>query len=286
MPERVSIVPMLKIAARIPGWAWRPLVRASSWVVVKQRRTAVRQWRLNVEVAIGRPPTDLETRQAIFSWYRNLAGSVQLSRLTRNQVLAQVLCEPDDLQRFRDAFNGPGAIVALPHMGDWDLAGAWAGALGMPVSSVAERLADEEFTYFMAVRSRVGMRIYAHNDPGSTRKLIDDLAERRVVALVADRDMSRNGIPVHWNTPSGPRDVTLSPGPAHMARSTGATLLGAVSTFEDNKMRLVFDPIEVDRGEDGIRVTTQRLADYFSAAVQAKPTDWHLMQRFFPGVTA
>jgi KDO2-lipid IV(A) lauroyltransferase len=158
----------------------------------------------------------------------------------------------------------------------------------MPVSSVAERLADEQFNYFMRVRSKVGMTIYSHKDRHSFEKLSDDLGRGQIVALVADRDLSRHGVKVTWETRSGPQQVTMPPGPVRLAQTTGATLLAAVCTFiEDYKMRINFyGPIKVEPGEEGLISTTQRLANIFSEAVEEKVVDWHLMQRFFPGVRA
>ena len=54
----------------------------------------------------------------------------------------------------RTAYAGPGAVVALPHSGNWDLAGAWACLTGMPVTTVAEQLSEAEYAAFMAFRER------------------------------------------------------------------------------------------------------------------------------------
>ncbi|MCL2783513.1 MAG: phosphatidylinositol mannoside acyltransferase, partial [Propionibacteriaceae bacterium] len=220
-------------------------------------------------------------------WFRNLAGSVRLGRLSQKQILRHVRVDDESARLVHDCWASTGAVIALPHMGDWDLSGAWACAMGMPVSSVAERLPDEEFAYFMGVRKRVGMTIYSHKDHDSVSKLADDLARGHLVALVADRDLSRHSVPVVWQTPSGPQRVTMPPGPALVARKTGAALLVAQSVYQRSGITLRFmGPVEVDMGDDGVAVTMQRVADYFAKLVTAKPVDWHLMQRFFPDVVA
>lgn len=287
LPEKLPLVPLLKLAVHVPDAAWRPLARWASAFAVWKGYRPVRQWRMNAEVVMGRPPTDPEARAAVFSWFRNLIGSVQLGKHSPAQLVARVQIDPVDADLLKQAHAGPGAVVALPHMGDWDLCGAWATALGLPVSSVAERLADEEFEYFMGVRAKAGLRIYSHKDRTSLLHLENDLRQHRVVALVADRDLSRAGIPVQWQTATGPRQVTMPRGPAFLAQTTGASLLVAISDYQGDRMRLrFFGPIQVDPGEEGIVTTTQRLADIFSAEVMANPIDWHLMQRFFPGVRA
>jgi KDO2-lipid IV(A) lauroyltransferase len=221
------------------------------------------------------------------SWFRNLANSVRLGRYSQSQILRLVQVDEASAKLVRDAWETTGAVIALPHMGDWDLSGAWACAEGMPVSSVAERLPDEEFAYFMRARRRVGMTVYSHKDAEVMDKLAADLASSHLVALVADRDLSRHSIPVVWQTASGPQHVTMPPGPAVLARRTGAQLLVARSLYRRGGISLRFmGPIEVDMGEDGVAITTQRLADVFASLVAEKPVDWHLMQRFFPGLKA
>jgi len=287
LPSWMSVVLAYRIAAIIPDWAWRPIVRYAGWLSVRNHYRAERQWRLNAAIMMGRPVTDAESRAGMRSWLRNLANSVRIGRYSQAQILRLVAVDDASAKLMRDAWATTGAIVALPHMGDWDLSGAWACATGVPVSSVAERLPDAEFEYFMKVRQRAGMTIYSHKDKDSLDKLADDIKRGHLIALVADRDLSHRSVPVVWQTASGPQHVTMPPGPAVLARRTGAQLLVAQSVYRRGGITLRFlGPVEVDMGEDGVAVTTQRLADWFARLVTEKPVDWHLMQRFFPGLTA
>ena len=287
LPGGMSVITAYRIAAVIPNWAWRPVIRFGAWLALRKNYRAARQWRLNAAVMLGRQPTDAEVKAGVASWLRNLAGSVRLGRLSKKQILQQCHVDAESDALLRKSWSTTGAVVALPHMGDWDLSGAWACATGIPVSSVAERLPDAEFAYFMEVRRRVGMTIYSHKDTGSLELLAEDLKNGHLVPLVADRDLSRHSVPVVWNTPSGPQHVTMPPGPAILARKTGATLLVAWSVYTKKGIQLTFHgPIEVDMGEDGVAVTCQRIADVFAEVVAETPTDWHVMQRFFPGLTA
>ncbi len=53
-----------------------------------------------------------------------------------------------------------GAVLALSHSGNWDAAGAWVAAMGMPITTVAERLQPEElYERFLAFRQGLGMEI-------------------------------------------------------------------------------------------------------------------------------
>ena len=287
LPKFLPMVRVLKIGARIPNWAWRPLAKFSAWLAVTRDYKAVRQWRLNAQVMLNRTPTRAECKAAMESWFESLAGSVQLSKYSPAQNFRRVVIDDADFNRLADSRRGRGAIVALPHMGDYDLAGAYFCAKGLPVSAVGERLPDQEFEYFMTVRQTVGMTVYPHGDPAVMDTLAADLARGQVVALVSDRDLSRHSVPVVWRTRSGERHVTMPPGPALLAQRTGADLLVAICTYEGKRMRVrMFGPVPVDPGEDGVISTSQRLADIYCEHVADKVIDWHLMQRFFPGVVA
>ena len=287
MPSWMSVVSVMKVAAHIPNWAWRPIIRFSAWLAVFRGYRAPRQWALNAGVIMGRPPTKAETRAGMRSWLRNLAMSVRLGRLSTKQILKMVHVNAESEKLLRESWSSTGAVVALPHMGDYDLGAAWVCAAGIPVSAVAERLPDDEFEYFMEVRKQIGMTVYSHKQPDTLGKLAEDLKAGKLIALVADRDLSRSSIPVVWQTASGPQQVTMPPGPAVLARRTGAALLIATIQYTRRGIDLRFlGPVEVDMGDDGVAVTTQRIADYFAQLVAEKPEDWHLMQRFFPDAVA
>lgn len=266
-----------------PRPVWRSGIWVASWWFAWRPNQAIRRWQYNAGVVLGRQPTRRETRHAFVSWGRNLFESLTLHRYSRFERRALVRVSPADRERI-DAAYRQGAVVALPHMGSWDLAGAWACAEGMPVSSVAEQLPDKEFRLFVRIREDLGFKIYGHRDPQAVPKLITDVRQGRLVCLVADRDMSRHGVPIEWMTPNGAVQVTMPPGPARIAQRTGAVVLPLASHYlPDGAMRLaVGDAISVAPGREGVAEATQRLADFFSAQVASNVTDWHMLQRFFP----
>ncbi len=120
---------------------------------------------------------------------------------------------------------GTGVIAVLPHMGNWDAAGRAMLQRGLPVVSVAERLQpDELFRLFLEHRQALGMTIIGLEQNGRVgRALTTALAESRVVALVADRDLTGRGVEVEMF--GGRRK--LPAGPALLALSTDAPIVVA-----------------------------------------------------------
>ena len=77
-------------------------------------------------------------------------------------------------------------MVALPHSGNWDLAGAYAQLTGMPVTTVAEALPGPDFAAFVAFRERLGMQVLSHRDPAVIGELLGG-RPRRPAGLPARR---------------------------------------------------------------------------------------------------
>lgn len=268
----------------LPHPIWQAAIALAAEYLSWRPNKWMRRWSHNASVATGRTPTRREVAAAYRSWGRNLFESIQMGRMSQDAIRARVLVSDEDRRRLSEAIAAGGAVVALPHMGSWDLAGAWACVNGMPISTVAEQLDSKEFKLFLDVRERLGFTVYSHTDHRSVVKLIHDLREGAVVCLVADRDMSRSGVPVQWPTPTGPVTVTLPPGPALIAQRTGATLFPVACHYLGRgRMRAVIGPaVQHAPGRDGVAAMTQQVADFFAAQVASNVVDWHMLQRFFP----
>lgn len=246
----------------------------------------MRQLRANLGRVVGSSPgaaLDALTREAMRSYLRYWSEVFRLPVLSRERIVRDMVVENE--ARLRAALaTGRGAIAALPHMGNWDLAGAWAVANGLPITTVAERVRPESlFDRFVAFRTSLGMEVLPLS--GGARPVFDVLADRlrsgRLVCLLADRDLTARGIEVSFFG-----EATRMPrGPAALALETGATLFPATLWFVPNGWRarvgpgLLPPPIE-DR-KRAIAILTQALADHFAAGIAGHPADWHMLQPFW-----
>ncbi|MDR1117800.1 MAG: phosphatidylinositol mannoside acyltransferase [Bifidobacteriaceae bacterium] len=116
------------------------------------------------------------------------------------------------------------AVLALAHMGNWDLAGAWATRHLAPVVTVAERLKPEEvFQDFLAMRQAIGLTIVPLEDgKPAFRQLLRAVRskERWLAPLLADRDLGRGGVEVDFFG----EKALMAAGPAALALATGRSL--------------------------------------------------------------
>jgi lauroyl/myristoyl acyltransferase len=174
--------------------------------------------------------------------------------------------------------DGKGVIIALPHTGNWDVGGrAMCLRIG-PVVSVAEHLKPERlFELFLEHRRQLGMEIIDLASDHVGRQLTQRLEQNRIVALVADRDLSGGGVEVEMFG----RTRRMPAGPALLALSAGAPLLsGPTYTTKDGWVE-VLTPVSIEptgKRKDDIIALTRGLAAAFEQAIAAAPPDWHLFQ--------
>ncbi|MER8184311.1 phosphatidylinositol mannoside acyltransferase [Kitasatospora sp. NPDC094015] len=181
--------------------------------------------------------------------------------------------------------SGRGAVLALPHMANWDLAGAWiASAGGYPFTTVAERLKPESlFDRFVAYREGLGMEVLALT--GSDVSVIGTLARRLrkggLVCLVGDRDLSAAGIPVDFLG----EPTRMPAGPAALAQQTGAALFPVTLWYDGPMLRAEVHPeVPVPAGGDRRERTTamvQSLADVWAEGIREHAVDWHMLQKLW-----
>ncbi|MGW6600118.1 phosphatidylinositol mannoside acyltransferase [Streptomyces sp. NPDC055036] len=180
--------------------------------------------------------------------------------------------------------SGRGVVLALPHMANWDLAGAWlTRGQGVPFTTVAERLKPETlYDRFVAYRESLGMEVLPHTGGSAFGRLARRLRSGGLVCLVADRDLSSSGIGVDFFG-----DATRMPaGPALLAQQTGALLMPAALWFDDSTVMRgrVYPAIEVPRTgtrAEKTSVMTQAMADAFADGIAEHPEDWHMLQRLW-----
>ena len=266
-----------RVAARVPAPAVRAGIALGSRVALRFEGRHLQTLRRNLSLATGQAVDDRVVRAGVASYLRTFWEVLALPGWDADEPLRRV--RTVDEHHLRDAFAGAGAVVALPHSGNWDLAGAWACRTGMPVTTVAEQLSDAEFAAFVSFRRALGMEVLSHRAPGAIPALAAAVRGGRLVCLMADRDLDGHGLPVRWRD----RPVTLPGGPAVVARRTGAALIPAVCSYERDQMVITFAPPVPHRpGREGLVAMTQQVADFFARQIAEHPQDWHLLQHFFP----
>ena len=255
-------------------------------LVTRRNGGSIRQLQANLDRVTGRrlPPNELQalTRRAMRSYARYWMETFRLPSLDLDDVAARA--ETFGWEHIEAAVaRGRGVILALPHSGNWEVAGIWLIKQGFPFTTVAERLKPESlFDQFVEYREGLGMRVLPLT--GGARPPTEVLSERlragEVVCLLGDRDLSRHGVDVEFFG-----EATRMPaGPALLAATTGATLLPVHCSYtERGWAQWVGPPIESDQARlrDRVRESTQKLADVFADRIAQYPADWHMLQKLW-----
>jgi lauroyl/myristoyl acyltransferase len=228
--------------------------------------------RLRTNLARVAPEEDL-LRDALRSYARYWCEVFRLPSTKLERLVDKTVTVNEDLMRA--AVGAPaGTVLALPHSGNWDAAGAWLAGTGVPFTTVAERLKPESlYDQFVAFRESLGMEVLPLT---GGRPPYEVLAERLeaggTLCLLADRDLTPRGIDVQFFGATS----RMPAGPARLALEAGATLMPATLGFTRDGWEITFhEPVP----HSDLAVMTQGLASAFEKGIADFPQDWHMLQR-------
>lgn len=154
----------------------------------RQRNRLIENYR---HILGANAPEELLKRTALQA-FKNLA--LFYADLLRVPVLKKKvvrLAEFDSTAFDRVLAKGNGAILVTGHIGNWDLAGVFLTAQGYPISAVVEPVPGGWMKTFNRYRSACAMETIPLTEREQIKKALE---HQRVLALVADRDLTQKGI--------------------------------------------------------------------------------------------
>ncbi|MBJ7400713.1 MAG: phosphatidylinositol mannoside acyltransferase [Mycolicibacterium sp.] len=238
------------------------------------------QLRKNLARVIGTTPAEVPDslmRASVASYARYWREAFRLPTMNQVELARRLDRVFIGAEKFADADRGGrGAVIALPHSGNWDMAGVWLAQNYGTFTTVAERLTPESlYDRFIVYRESLGFEVLPLT--GGQRPPMEILAERlranRFVCLMADRDLTRSGVQVNFFG----EPTRLPAGPARLAIETGAPLHPAHVYYDgDDCVVQIDDALDTSSGDVG--VITQALADRFAVNIAVHPQDWHMLQ--------
>ena len=239
--------------------------------------------RRNMARVVGERNVDRYVDEAYRSYARYWIEALRMPKPGPTAIQQRTTTEGlDELSKRLD--EGRSVIFVSPHLGSYDVAGAWLASNGWRVLAVAEELEPPElFDMFCQLRASAGVEILPAGKGATARTLLSALREGAIVGLIADRDIAGSGIEVEFFG-----EKTLIPnGPAVLALRTGAALaVGALFQRPGGRYHaVVLDPIDVEAGkteEHRVRALTEQVVKQMEDLIRREPGQWHLFQPNWP----
>ncbi len=279
---------------RVPEPVARWAFTETADIVWRRQGRGIQQLEANLRRVIGYDTLDPEeagkelralSRQVMRSYARYWLEVFRLPVIPRERILDGMHIEgPGEATMFGHLKAGRGVIFALPHMGNFEQAGAWIIARGAgKFTTVMERLKPESvFEAFVKFREGIGMEVLPlTGGQNSFGVLAQRLRAGGLVCLVIDRDLRETGVEVEFFG-----EKAKLPPTAALAVHTGAALMPVATWFEGDHDwgAHIYDEIPVpadgDRKEK-VAVMTQQLASVFEKAIREHSQDWHMLQKVF-----
>ncbi|HEV3474243.1 MAG TPA: phosphatidylinositol mannoside acyltransferase [Actinomycetota bacterium] len=273
---------MERLAMALPESLGRRLFDAGGVAAFHLVPGARRVVEANLARVLGRDPGSplvrATAREAFRSYARYWYDTFHARALSSEEVLRRVTCDGEE-HMVRAQEEGRGAVMALPHLGNWDVAARWVHARGWKITAVAENLRPERlFELFLRHREELGMGVVALSDERKVgQELIRLLGQNHFIALVSDRDLKGRGVDVEMF--GEPRK--LPAGPALLALASGSPLCAAGVYDVGDDWLIHIDPVPIERTGDmraDVTTVTKELARRFERSIAAAPTQWHMFQ--------
>jgi phosphatidylinositol dimannoside acyltransferase len=249
----------------------------------KKNGKGVKRLRSNyarVEPFMSEADLDQLTKAGMRSYLRYWIDTFRLNKWSKERIVSTTTVVNEELLRDPIA-SKKGCLVVLPHAGNWDHAAAYFCSTGINLTTVAEKLKPEQiFLKFLDYRQSIGIEVL-HTEEKVLPVLLDRLQSGKLVALVADRDLSKSGISVNFFD-----GVAKMPsGPARLILDSNSAFISAFITYSATGINIEFKnigPIPTEGSiEERVAKLTQLMADNFAAGIKSSPVDWHMLQRIW-----
>jgi KDO2-lipid IV(A) lauroyltransferase len=276
------------LVCRVPESWGRWVFQQAGDIAWRRQGRGVQVLEANLRRVIGPEPTGKElralSRTAMSSYARYWFEVFRLPVISTERIVGDMHCVAGKDTALALLAAGRGVVMALPHMGNWDHAGAWIIGEGVHrFTTVAERLEPESLARrFFAFRESLGFEVLPAT--GSVSRfgiLAQRLRDGGLVCLPSDRDITGSGIEVDFFG----EKARMMGGPAALAIQTGAALMPVTLWFEGagwgaHIHEEILVPAEGSR-RDKVLAMTQEVARVFEEGIRIHPEDWHMLQRVF-----
>ncbi|MBI2952879.1 MAG: hypothetical protein HYY30_01080 [Chloroflexi bacterium] len=267
-----AIVPLM------PLWLGYWLADVAAEISYRVWAGARRNVRGNQRRVLGSMATDADvervTRQVFHSAAKNYYDLFRLPKLGLEELrrIVKVYGIENLVECLRD---GKGVIIFAPHLGSFDLVAQIALVYSYKITIPVERIKPQKlFDLVTSTRGANGVQLVPVGG-GALKHIYRALSGNEIVAIAADRDVLKNGIPVKFFG----AETTIPEAPAVLAQRTGASLLPACCVRNgDGTYEIHLEPRLIlqtsDNAREDVRVNSQTVAQILEKFIQRYPEQW------------
>lgn len=270
----------------LPEWAMRRLgeaVGSLAWLWAdKRKHNAVRAMARTRGEDPDHPSLDaVAAARTMFTSYGRYWAEALWIRPRRVKAIHRRL-EVVGIEHMYEALAvGKGSIYALPHVGNWEVAGLVPTQEDVELLAVAEDLDDKRMVdWFVGLRNSLGIDIVLANAASEVFDTCSDVLGRNgAVALLADRNLSSRGVRGEFFG----EETRLPSGPARLAIEQGSPILVVGCFFKPGRGHklVVGAPIE-RQPDDTVESLTMRVTAALEDIIRLDPAQWHMVQPNWP----
>lgn len=235
----------------------------------------------NLKVILGDLPDDKKMKGMAKEVSRNFAKYLvdffRFSIVDENYIKNFVKIEGlDNIDK--GLSRGKGVIALSAHFGNWELGGYVLSLLRHPMKAVVLTHGNKKINeFFTRQRSLGNMRPVEIGM--SLRSCYNVLKNNGLLALLGDRDFSKNGFQIEFFG----KPTLIPKGPASFSYRLGSCIVPCfMIREEDDTFRLVFEPPIFPDTSEPEEIALKRLAKKYSAVIESYvrryPTQWYMFR--------
>lgn len=166
-----------------------------------------------------------------------------------------------------------GCVLLTLHLGNWDYAGAYLATRGVPISALVENIDPAMLDLYTEHRERTGMRTFPVSR--SAFAFVSTIKSNRLLAILGDRDVVGNGVPVQFF--SGIRKVPRGLGEIIIKKQL-PVVFGYMVYHPDKKQRYLgyIEPMIFFSGS--VDEFNKCMVEKFEEFIRTYPDQWLVFQ--------
>jgi len=235
--------------AALDGFGIRRAARIGEWLgALGYRPFGIRRAVVERQVRAAFPEFDeAEVQRVARASYESLGRTTIETALLPARSREQVLAMFSRVEGWeiveRAMAQGKGILFVTGHLGNWELAGSFVAARGVPLEAVARRMQNPLFDrYLTETRYRIGMSVV--HDADAVRRVPRAMREQHAVAFLVDQGavgLASTWVPFFGRLAKTPR------GPAVFALRLGAPVVfGAALRQPDGRYMIGFEEVRTE----------------------------------------